>query len=285
MRRDKASLMLAASTAILLLVAPVTAAVAAPKDVKGSKDHPLFTRMPGFHIYSYDHKEFDRHEFQIDASRTKAAEGRTYRITYWLDQGDGPLPSALQTLRNHQNAIKKVGGAVVYDDGRYRTVMRVAQGGKETWVDLTALINGNRYDMVIVEQEAMAQEVVANAEAWKGDLASAGHVAIYGINFDTDKAVMRPESEPVIAEMAKLLGADPALAVFIVGHTDMTGRYEHNLQLSQERARSVVTALVSKHGVAASRLTGVGVGPVAPVASNDSEEGRARNRRVELVKR
>ena len=285
MRRGKTSLTMAALTVILSLAAPVTVAAAAPKDVKGSKDHPLFTRMPGFHISAYDLKTFDRHEFQVDPKQTKAVEGRTYRITYWLDAGDGPLPSALQTLRNHQNAVRKIGGSVVYDDGRYQTVMRVVQGGKESWVDLTALINGNRYDLVIVEQEAMAQEVVANAEAWKGDLASAGHVAIYGITFDTDKAVIRPESEPVIAEMAKLMGVDPTLSVFIVGHTDNTGRYEHNLQLSQERARSVVAALVSKHGVAASRLTGVGVGPVAPVASNDSEDGRAKNRRVELVKR
>jgi len=284
MRRDETSLTLAAFAAILLLAAPVTvAAAAASKDVKGSKDHPLFTRMPGFHISNYDYKEFDRYEFQIDAKQRKAVEGRTYRITYLLDQGDGPLPSPLQTLRNYQNAIKKVGGTVLYDDGR-QTTMRVAQGGKETWVDLSS-IWGHRCDLTIVEQEAMAQEVVANAEAWKGDIASAGHVAIYGITFDTDKAVIRPESEPVIAEMAKLLGVDPALSVFIVGHTDNTGRYEHNVQLSQERARSVVTALVSKHGVAASRLTGVGVGPVAPVASNDSEEGRAKNRRVELVKR
>ena len=280
----KTALIVVGAALVLLPVAVVAADVTA-KDVKGSKDHPLFNRMQGFHIMYYDEKAFDRYEFSIDAKQTKAVEGHTYRITYWLDEGDGPLPSAIQTIRNHQNAVKKVGGTVVYDDGRYQSVMRVAKDGKEIWVDLTALINGNRYDLVIVEQEAMEQEIMVNAEAWKGDLASSGHVAIYGITFDTDQAVIKPESEPVLAEMAKLLTDNPPLKVFIVGHTDSTGTYEHNLQLSQERAAAVVNALVSGHGIAATRMTAVGVGPVAPVAPNDTEDGRAKNRRVELVKR
>jgi OmpA-OmpF porin, OOP family len=279
------TLLIVVGAALALLPLTAAAADVTAKDVAGSRDHPLFTRMQGFHIYAYAERTFDRHEFYIDAKQTKAVEGHTYYITYWLDQGDGPLPSAIQTIRNHQNAIKKIGGTVVYDDGRYQTVMRVTTDGKEIWVDLTALINGNRYDLVIVEQEAMMQEIVANAEAWKGDLASAGHVAIYGITFDTDKAVIKPESEPVIAEMAKLLKDNSALNVFIVGHTDSTGSYEHNLKLSQERAAAVANALVSAHGIAAARMTSVGVGPVAPVAANDTEDGRAKNRRVELVKR
>jgi len=286
MRERRALTILAVSPLVLSLSTLMAAVpVATGKDVKGSRDHPLFNRMQGFHISVYEEKAFDRYEFIVGPKQTKAAEGHTYRITYWLDQGDGPLPSAIQTIRNHQNAIKKIGGAVVYDDGRYQTVMRVTQGGKEIWVDLTALINGNRYDLVIVEQEAMTQEIVATAEAWKNDLASAGHVAIYGITFDTDKAVIKPESAPVLAEMAKLLSGNPALNVFIVGHTDNTGTYEHNMQLSQERAKAVVSTLVTQHGIVAARLTAVGVGPVAPVASNDTEEGRAKNRRVELVKR
>ena len=271
--------------ALVLLPLTVAAVDITAKDVKGSKDHPLFNRMQGFHIYAYTERAFDRHEFSIDAKQTKPVEGHIYRITSWLDEGDGPLPSAIQTIRNHQNAVKKVGGTVVYDDGRYQSVMRVAKDGKEIWVDLTALINGNRYDLVIVEQEAMEQEIMVNAEAWKGDLASSGHVAIYGINFDTDQAVIKPESEPVLAEMAKLLTDNPPLKVFIVGHTDSTGTYEHNLQLSQERAAAVVNALVSGHGIAATRMTAVGVGPVAPVATNRTEEGKAKNRRVELVER
>ena len=279
------TLLIVVGAALALLPLAVAFADVTAKDVAGSRDHPLFTRMQGFHIYTYAEKTFDRHEFSIDAKQTKAVEGHTYYITYWLDEGDGPLPSSIQILRNHQNAIEKVGGTVVFDDGRLRSVMRVTKDGKEIWVELLALINGFRYDLVIVEQEAMVQEIVANAEAWKGDLASAGHVAIYGINFDTDKAVIRPESEPVLAEMARLLRDNPGLDVFIVGHTDSTGAFDHNMSLSKARADAVANALISQHGAAASRLQASGVGPLAPVATNDTEDGRAKNRRVELVKR
>jgi len=97
--------------------------------------------------------------------------------------------------------------------------------------------------------------------------------------------VIKPESEPALAEMAKLLKDNPSLNVFIVGHTDNTGTFEHNMKLSLDRATAVVNALVSGHGIAAARLKAVGDGPTAPVASNDTDEGRAKNRRVELVKR
>jgi len=117
------------------------------------------------------------------------------------------------------------------------------------------------------------------------DITAAGHVAVYGIYFDTDKAEIKPESAAALTEIAKLLNANAALTVLIVGHTDSAGTLEHNMQLSQARAASVVTALVAKHGIAASRLKAMGVGPAAPLASNRTEEGRAKNRRVDLVER
>jgi outer membrane protein OmpA-like peptidoglycan-associated protein len=131
----------------------------------------------------------------------------------------------------------------------------------------------------------MEQTIQANAASWLSDITTTGHAAVYGIYFDTDKAEIKPESEPALAEMAKLLKNNPSLNVFIVGHTDNTGTFEHNMKLSQDRAASVVNALVSRHGMAAARLKAVGDGPTAPVASNDSEDGRAKNRRVELVNR
>jgi outer membrane protein OmpA-like peptidoglycan-associated protein len=109
-------------------------------------------------------------------------------------------------------------------------------------------------------------------------------VEVPGIFFDTGKSELKPESDSAVAEVAKLLKADPALKVYVVGHTDNVASLDLNLKLSQARAESVVHALVSKHEIAAARLTGRGVGPLTPVASNDNEEGRARNRRVELVR-
>jgi outer membrane protein OmpA-like peptidoglycan-associated protein len=275
---------------IALMVATIptnTFAQAHKSDVKG-KDYPLFSRMQGFHRSSYQEMAFDRYQFPVGPKQKQAAEGHLYRITYWLNQGDGPLPSKLQIVRNHQNAVREVGGTVVYEDlesFNATTVMRVSRDGRNVWVQLEAIGQGHRYNLVIVEEEAMKQEIVADAETWRKDLNREGHVAVYGIYFDTDQAVIKPESEPALQEMAKLLAGDLKLSVFIVGHTDNTGTLEHNLKLSDARADAVVTALGTRHKIAAGRMRAAGVGPLAPVASNDTEEGRAKNRRVELVKR
>jgi outer membrane protein OmpA-like peptidoglycan-associated protein len=135
-----------------------------------------------------------------------------------------------------------------------------------------------------VEREAMKQDVVADAAAWANDLNTTGHVAVGGIYFDTGKSELKGESEQAIGEIAKLLKSDPGLKVFVVGHTDNTGAVDHNVTLSQNRAQAVMQALIRDHGIAAARLRSYGCGPFAPVSSNDTEEGRAKNRRVELVK-
>ena len=124
-----------------------------------------------------------------------------------------------------------------------------------------------------------------DASELAGQLATRGHVAVYGINFDYDSADLQAASAPVIAEVAKGLATDPALRVFVVGHTDNAGALDYNQSLSAQRAAAVVAALVSDHGIDADRLTPVGVGPVAPKASNDDDAGRALNRRVEIVRR
>jgi outer membrane protein OmpA-like peptidoglycan-associated protein len=136
----------------------------------------------------------------------------------------------------------------------------------------------------IVEKGSMAQDIIANAEVFSKDIKETGHTAVYGIYFDTGKSVIKPESETALGEIAKLLKADAGLKVNVVGHTDSVGGIESNMKLSQGRANAVVQALVGKYGIAATRLKAYGVGPLAPIAPNDTEEGRAKNRRVELVK-
>ncbi len=269
--------------AALVLLAPGPAI--AQEDVAGSRDHPALTRMPGFFISDYRDSPFAAYEFRVGEKQTQTVEGHYTKIWYRAAKGSTP-PSPLQIVRNFEEAARNVGGTVVWDNGKTQATMKLARDGKELWCQVIAPIGGiQSYTLHIVERQAMKQDVAANADAWMGDLGSTGHVAIYGITFDTDKAEIRPESEPVLAEMARLLTANPTLSVFIVGHTDNTGAYEHNLTLSQQRAAAVVAALTGKYGVAAARMAAVGVGPVAPVATNDSEDGRAKNRRVELVKR
>jgi outer membrane protein OmpA-like peptidoglycan-associated protein len=126
--------------------------------------------------------------------------------------------------------------------------------------------------------------VTVDAAAMAKEIAQSGHVALYGIYFDTNKAVLKPESQPALQEIATLLKEDAALKLLVVGHTDSVGGYDANIALADRRAAAVLQELTAKYGVAAARLRAVGVGMAAPVASNETEDGRAKNRRVELVR-
>ena len=126
--------------------------------------------------------------------------------------------------------------------------------------------------------------VVVKADEMARTIGSTGRVALYGIFFEFDKADLKADSNPTLAEIAQLLKSDPKLAILIVGHTDNQGAYDYNIELSRRRAEAVVKALVASHGADAKRLRGAGVGMLAPAASNDADEGRAKNRRVEVVK-
>jgi outer membrane protein OmpA-like peptidoglycan-associated protein len=140
------------------------------------------------------------------------------------------------------------------------------------------------YRLSIVEKEIMKQDVVANAEAMGKDINTTGHVSIYGIFFDTGKSEIKPESDAAISEIAKLLKNSKALKLYVVGHTDNVGSFDSNMKLSKSRADAVVKTLSGKHGIAAARLKPYGVASLSPVTSNDTEDGKAKNRRVELVK-
>lgn len=270
--------------ALCLLCLPAVAPAAPPeqKDTRGCQDHPAFTRMPGSWIHSCTVKDFDAYAFVSGPGKKVTVEGRLTKLNYYPQASAPSKPSELQIRRNFENAVRAQGGTVGATD-KGRQTFRLTKDGKELWAELTAEFTG-KYGLLIVERQAMAQDVVANADAMAGDLKATGHVAVYGILFDTGKAELRPESAQALGEVVRLLQADPALRLHVVGHTDSVGSPESNLKLSQERAEAVLQALVRQHGIAADRLRPFGNGPFAPVASNDEEEGRAKNRRVELVK-
>ncbi len=254
---------------------------ATERDAAGCQDHPLFTRMLNMRIVSCKVSEFDRFAFKTGKGSETPVEGRRFEVKYTTASGSMP-PSPVAIIRNHQQAIGAIGGATQYEDARY-TTLKVSKDGREIWVQVdTAWMKG--YLLTIVEKQSMVQQVVASAAVFQAGLKSTGHVEVPGIYFDTGKSELKPESDAAVAEVAKLLKADPALKVYVVGHTDNVSSLELNTKLSQARADAVVQALVGKHGIAAGGLIGRGAGPLAPVASNDSEDGRARNRRVELVK-
>ena len=177
--------------------------------------------------------------------------------------------------------------------------------GRPIWVSVgvgTILRGGSRYrdandrirrfdtDRVVffidtIEGAAMATGMVAiNLDRLSQGIAKDGKVVLDGIFFDTNQAVVKPESAGTLALIADFMKSNSGMKFFVAGHTDSVGSYEHNLKLSDARAKAVAAALSQQHGIAGSRLLAVGVGPVAPVATNETEDGRAKNRRVELVK-
>ena len=268
----------ACMVALALLSAPRPAAAA---DAPGCQDHPLFTRMQNMRIALCKTIEFDRFVFKTGKTTQVPVEGKRFEIRYQINDPN-PAPAPLAIIRNHQQAITRVGGSVVYEDARYTTV-KLMSNGKEVWAQIDTAW-GKGYFLTIVEKQAMVQEVTASAELFQSGIKTNGHVEVPGLYFDTGKSELKPESKAAVAEIAKLLKANPALKVYVVGHTDNVAALELNMRLSQARAEAVVQALVSQHGIAANRLVGRGAGPLAPVAVNDTEEGRAKNRRVELVK-
>jgi len=267
-----------AALLLVLFGAALVRAQEEQKDVEGSKDHPLLSRMKNFFINEYLSR-YDEHEFFINDNDTKVIEGDRTFISYVLKEG-APQPSPLQIKRNYANALKSI-GATMLRDSDISASWKLVKDGKEVWIALDIYNDGMIYALNIVQIAAMTQEVTANEmlEALNKD----GFIALY-INFDTGKFDLKPEMQGTINQIIALLKDNPDLKVSIEGHTDNVGQPAANKTLSEQRAKSVMAGVV-KGGVEASRLTAVGWGQEKPVADNRSEEGRAKNRRVEIVKK
>lgn len=273
----------------LLLVILAFAGVRA-QDAEGCKDHPLLNRMPEYSISgcsnSYNQVEvvtgISNEEYQ-----KKTLEGNVAVLEYYyLPEKEGKLPSWFQVVKNYTNAITRIGGKKVFSDGGVATLF-VTKGGKETWIGMelnTSDAEGTNlysYNLRVIEIEAMKQEISANEIL--DELNKSGFVALY-INFETGKADIKPESQAIVEQIAEMLEANASLNVSIEGHTDNVGTAASNKALSESRAKSVVNAIVGK-GIGKARLSVRGWGQEKPVADNRTEDGRAKNRRVEIVKK
>ena len=311
MRRSVASL----AFALLLPFSPVvtSAAWAQKGDVAGSRDYPGIGRFAGSVITGYVVKDFDAARLQAAAFRDgkpsdeRRLEGRITRIAYRT----GPGPSIVEVSRNFETQLAKAGfetlvacdtdacGGIPFteaidalpipqmwiDGFSYRYYAgRKQEGGRETFASVVvSRSNDDIYAQLVVAALGGIENKMVDAGAMAKGLRETGHIALYGIYFDTDKAVVKPESRPTLDEIAKLLRAQPQLNVVIVGHTDNQGTFEYNMDLSRRRAEAVAAELAKSHKIAPTRLRTAGVGFLAPVGSNASDDGRALNRRVELV--
>jgi outer membrane protein OmpA-like peptidoglycan-associated protein len=283
------------------------------RDVAGAKDFPGIGRFARSVVTGYQVKDFDAARMQgapfkddkpADARRL---EGRITRIAYRT----APGPSILEVSRNFETQLAKAGFETLLAcdtdacGGIPFTEAVDALPVPQMWVDgfnyhyfsahktdagheiyASVLVSQNNQDItaqLTVAELGTIEDKMVNAAAMAKGLGETGHIALYGIYFDTDKAVLKPESRPTLEQIAKLLTVQPQLNVFIVGHTDNQGAYEYNLDLSRRRAEAIAAELVKSYRIAQPRLRTAGVGLLAPIGSNASEAGRALNRRVELV--
>ncbi|MGD0339777.1 MAG: OmpA family protein [Bacteroidota bacterium] len=249
------------------------------QDAEGCKDHPFFSRMPNFYI-GYCNQNFDKLEYYVSDGVTDTKEGNLTIITYdYPDDAPTKAPSPLQIIRNYENAIIKLGGKKIYVTNHDLTYS-LKKNSKE-YIICVSMNGDTEHKLSVLEIALMKQEITANEmlDALNKD----GYIAL-NILFDTGKSTIQQESLPTVDQISELLKSNATLKVSIEGHTDNVGDAVSNKKLSNDRAQAVMDALIAK-GVDKTRMSFVGWGQEKPVADNRSEEGRAQNRRVEIVKK
>lgn len=245
----------------------------------GPGDYRLVGHLPNFIADKPATRNFDRMTFEVDGAdgtTEVTAEGRTFVVGYHIKEGLAELSNP-EIRFNYAEALRQKGAEILHDAGRAVTA-RLLDNGQVIWVKVYA--GGSSVEVSTLEEKPFVPSIKP-AEV-QAALQNTGRVALY-VNFDFDKATLRPDAAPVVDQVVALLKSDPALRLGIEGHTDTMGSADHNRTLSADRARAFVAALVAA-GIAPARLTAAGFGPDKPLAPNDTSDGRARNRRVELVR-
>jgi OOP family OmpA-OmpF porin len=305
----------------LILLCLLGATGAAWGKAPAGRDHPLFPRFPGAVIGHYAQR-YDEFILPLDAKVEEylRVEGWATQIQYRLEGR-----STLEVYRYYESLLTKAGFEVLFThEGRNFEETRQWVAGyydiyaKQSWTGrsnpsfvgddfryLVARLAGGEEDAflslyVTTKRRSIVQLDIIEGAPTLGELLipgldrdidygkevkKNGFVAIYEIYFASGEAEILESSRQALAEIARFLQENPELTFYVVGHTDNRGTYEFNLDLSRRRAESVARELVETYGIEAERLQAVGVGPVAPVATNETQEGRARNRRVVLVVR
>ena len=262
---------------------------------------------------------FDFGTKEAEFEKSTAVEGKVTRISYRVPD---PERSSLEVFRNYETSLTDAGWEILwkasgkaqfgnpfshlYESLRDNDQLFTYSDAQAHFLtakkaNVTALLFVTKYEyglhrgielqkgdpiiqLDVIEEKAMEQKMVlVTAGEMEKQIRASGKVALYGIHFDFNKSEIKPESEQAIVEIGRLLKDNQALRLLVVGHTDNAGSFEFNKDLSARRAAAVVEALTSRHEVPAARLMPVGVAFAAPLATNASEEGRALNRRVELV--
>lgn len=273
--------------------------------------HPLITGYDNAPVWKKTVNEFDEYNAftGMDADGNEPTsltlEGKITKVIYKTLRER----STLEIFRNYEEAVVQAGGEIIFscNQDKQECAARYA-GPTMAKFGVTAILNtAGRYLLGKIEQgEDVAYLAIAvgqvtneihvvevkdidlgmvmlDADALGKGLDAKGYVVVEGIFFDTDKATLKPESTDALQEVAKLLESRADLNVYVVGHTDAQGTFEYNRTLSNQRAAAVANELTESYGISRERMDAHGVGPLSPQATNASEVGRAKNRRVVLV--
>jgi outer membrane protein OmpA-like peptidoglycan-associated protein len=249
-------------------------------DAKGCKDSAVLSRLNGCFIRACLLKDYEIHGMPMGKpNKVQNVEGAYEKVDFRCPAGT----SSIQTYRNAENALKAKGYQVLFVDN-YRDNSRFTFTARQGAQWITFYSDRLDYQVITVKEKQLEQQMQANTAAgWGEQINQTGRATIYGINFDSGKATIRPDSEPVLKELLALLQKQQDWSLMVAGHTDNVGGDAVNVPLSQQRAQTVITWLSAK-GVDSWRLIPAGFGSKKPLADNGTEDGRSKNRRVDLVK-
>lgn len=256
------------------------------QDVKRceSAEPSYINRMPGFYISDCKNSEYNDVEFiyYVKGNALKINKGgKYYDLYYRMNEGESRKFSEAQIIQNYFNAVVKIKGKALADK---KTTLSASINGNEVYIQLHTAANSvdtKSYRIEIIEVTPMNQDIELTLQE---AIDKNGKAALYGILFDVGKSDIKPESAEALKQITDYLNANPAIKIIVVGHTDNTGGYAANITLSKARAESVKTYLIKTGKIASTRLLSEGAGQFCPVSTNDTEEGRMLNRRVEIVK-
>jgi outer membrane protein OmpA-like peptidoglycan-associated protein len=267
---------------VLLFLSFYTSELSAQNACAG---HPHFTALANHSVAACKRTEFDVLKIYKREKNGSTAEfdkkGELVKIDCSYSGDWNTRPSYTQIYQNDINAIKRFNGTVLYAAPSLLCVTYKA-GNSIFWTQVSTDGSGY-YTVVKLTEASMRQDVILKADDIRNLIKEDGKAVFYDFYFDIDKSVLKPGAEEALKEVALFLKANPSLNFFVVGHTYNTGSQDYNVQLSRSRALAVVNELVMKYEVRERQLEVHGVGCLSPVSTNKTEEGRAKNRRVELV--
>ncbi len=239
--------------------------------------HPLLKSLPNFEVV-FTETKFDEIEVPVSEVELITLSGTKTLVGYQFNHRTSVRPNGEQILKMYSDMFTQLGGSSVHIAPNFGTY-KVPKDGNEYWVIVETYKDGEQYNMALLNREKTGSD---DADRILAEINAKGQISLY-ISFASGQAALPSDSGPIIAEIAKLMGKAAELRLRIEGHTDNVGVAANNKKLSEERAISVMQALVKK-GVSPSRLEAIGYGQEKPIADNSTDKGRYENRRVELVK-